>query len=540
CNECASCREITAGKSMDVVEIDGASNRGIDEIRNLRENIRFAPAASRYKIYIIDEVHMLTKEAFNALLKTLEEPPSHAIFIFATTEIHRVPLTILSRCQRFDFKRIPTVQIHEHLQRIAKAEKIKVEGEALLLISRKADGSMRDAESILDQMISFSEGELTVEQVRRSLGVIAQDVYFDFTDMLEEKDNALILRYADKIISSGHELMDFAEGLQEHFRNFLLVKTLGHSRQLEVADHFARMYQEKAAAFQEQDLIHYIQIIADAERGLRYSTFPQLSLEMLLLKIAAKPASAAMEEILAFIRQFKDNPVLQVSGSSPQNSSATPAAKESNPPDYGASKVKEASGRQAKAGDDAKSKDEKTAAAENTARPGVSGKSGEFNFKSLKESAARLKDIKQTTPSETKDSLFDDKTDLSLEKIKEIWPEFIRMVVNDKRTLGTCLQEAVLHRFNSPDELVLAFDKKSEFHSEQVKHNLKYLQETLRDQFQLPVRLRIALIDFNNEGIEKEPVTPEELLQDLKKKEPIVGKIIDLFDLDEHPQNTDD
>ncbi|MEJ2048818.1 MAG: DNA polymerase III subunit gamma/tau, partial [Calditrichota bacterium] len=144
CNKCASCKSITDGHSLDVIEIDGASNRGIDEIRNLRENIRFAPASSRYKIYIIDEVHMLTKEAFNALLKTLEEPPSHAIFIFATTEIHKVPLTILSRCQRFDFKRIALRKIQDLLKTIVKKEKIDIDDDALFLIARKADGSMRD------------------------------------------------------------------------------------------------------------------------------------------------------------------------------------------------------------------------------------------------------------------------------------------------------------------------------------------------------------------------------------------------------------
>ncbi len=187
CNECETCREITNGSSLDVIEIDGASNRGIDEIRNLRENIRFAPAAAKYKIYIIDEVHMLTKEAFNALLKTLEEPPAHAIFIFATTEIHKVPLTILSRCQRFDFRRIPTRQISEYLSNIAREEKIEIDAESLFLIARKAEGGMRDAESILDQLISYTDGKITADLVRDSLGLIHEELYFQFTDLLPEK-----------------------------------------------------------------------------------------------------------------------------------------------------------------------------------------------------------------------------------------------------------------------------------------------------------------------------------------------------------------
>jgi DNA polymerase-3 subunit gamma/tau len=214
CNSCKTCQSITKGIHLDVIEIDGASNRGIDEIRNLRENIKFAPATATSKIYIIDEVHMLTKEAFNALLKTLEEPPSHAIFILATTEIHKVPPTILSRCQRFDFKRISVKHIHNQLEEIVLKESLEIESDVLHLISKKADGSMRDAESILDQMISFSEGQLTSKQVRDSLGIIEQDLFFEFSKLLIEKDNKKILDYAHKIINTGYDLLDFLQGLQ--------------------------------------------------------------------------------------------------------------------------------------------------------------------------------------------------------------------------------------------------------------------------------------------------------------------------------------
>lgn len=196
CNQCKSCKAVTEGHSLDVIEIDGASNRGIDEIRNLRENIRFSPASSRYKVYIIDEVHMLSKEAFNALLKTLEEPPAHAVFIFATTEIHRVPLTILSRCQRFDFKRIPTAVIADRLQQIAEFEKIPIDRDGLLLISRKAEGSMRDATSILDQLASSSAETLTVEKVQEALGLINEELFFEFTDLIPQKEDAAVIRFA--------------------------------------------------------------------------------------------------------------------------------------------------------------------------------------------------------------------------------------------------------------------------------------------------------------------------------------------------------
>jgi len=178
CNRCQNCIEITEGRSLDVSEIDGASNRGIDQIRDLRENVKYPPANSRYRIFIIDEVHMLTKEAFNALLKTLEEPPPHVVFIFATTEPMKVPPTILSRCQRFDFHRIPVLKIVEQLKKIANSEKVNVSDDILLLIAKKADGSLRDAESLFDQVVAFSEESPKIDEVQKLLGIIDSSYFF--------------------------------------------------------------------------------------------------------------------------------------------------------------------------------------------------------------------------------------------------------------------------------------------------------------------------------------------------------------------------
>ena len=188
CDRCDSCKEIMVSNSLDVLEIDGASNRGIDEIRNLRENVRFAPAKGRFKVYIIDEVHMLTQEAFNALLKTLEEPPHHVKFIFATTRPHKIPPTILSRCQRFDFKRIPVNDLLAKLKNIAEVEKLKVSKEALFYIARVSEGSMRDAESILDQLASFCDSTIEVNDVVSVLGKVDQDVLFELAQALIDKD----------------------------------------------------------------------------------------------------------------------------------------------------------------------------------------------------------------------------------------------------------------------------------------------------------------------------------------------------------------
>jgi DNA polymerase-3 subunit gamma/tau len=298
CNKCAVCESITKGTSMDVLEIDGASNRGIDEIRNLRENIRFTPSLGKYRIYIIDEVHMLTKEAFNALLKTLEEPPQHAIFIFATTEIHRVPPTILSRCQRFDFKRIPVKIIMEHLQRMCDTDGIKIENDALLQIAKKADGSMRDAQSILDQMISYSGENITADQVSQALGIIDLELFFDFTNKIRQGDLKELLIMCQKINSEGYDLGEFLSGFEEHFRNILVTKTLGNVDLINVPEHFNDAYLREGENFQVNDLLLYIQYIGELQTNLKWAPHPQLKFELALLKMAKLPATVDLENIL--------------------------------------------------------------------------------------------------------------------------------------------------------------------------------------------------------------------------------------------------
>ncbi|MEM3053297.1 MAG: DNA polymerase III subunit gamma/tau, partial [Candidatus Caldarchaeum sp.] len=220
-------QEITRTISLDVLEIDGASNRRIEEVRTLRENVKFKPAHARFKIYIIDEVHMLTGEAFNALLKTLEEPPPHVKFIFATTEIHKVPLTILSRCQRFNFKRIPTEVIVKKLTELSHIEHLKADPRALFLIARASDGSLRDAETLLDQLSTLSEGTIREEDVLFALGLAGDQAYFNLFEALGKKDPQAILSLIQSLDESGKDLVQFGRGLFEMFRNLLFLQMGG-------------------------------------------------------------------------------------------------------------------------------------------------------------------------------------------------------------------------------------------------------------------------------------------------------------------------
>lgn len=225
CGKCKNCVEITQGNSVDVIELDGASNRGIDEIRSLRDNIQFLPSHSNYKIYIIDEVHMLTDAAFNALLKTLEEPPSHVIFLLATTDPHKVKITIRSRCQHFRLKRISNLQIAEQLEKILKESGIAYEKDAVTLIARAADGSMRDSQSLLDQCVIYSENNLTVDKVKEIIGSVSSDEYCSLTDIFIAEDTQKLSEFIARLYSEGEDISFFVEGMAIHMRNILLAKS---------------------------------------------------------------------------------------------------------------------------------------------------------------------------------------------------------------------------------------------------------------------------------------------------------------------------
>ena len=300
CNQCASCREVTSGQSIDVLEIDAASNRGIDEIRELRESVRYAAARDRYKVFIIDEVHMLTTEAFNALLKTLEEPPPHVVFILATTELHKVPGTILSRCQHFNFRAISYREILQRLAFIASQEQVQIGERALSAIARASEGSLRDAQSLLDQVISLCGQEVDDEQVRDLLGIIPQQLLEDFTDAVIARDSKRVLSLVDQLMTSGRSPQQLIRELLGHFRNLLVVKIAGKDSRLVAApaESLERL-ETIGAEFSEEDLTRFFQILVATDSELRWSTHPRLHLEMGLVRIVQAKRLVAMEELLA-------------------------------------------------------------------------------------------------------------------------------------------------------------------------------------------------------------------------------------------------
>ncbi|GIV56650.1 MAG: hypothetical protein KatS3mg040_1418 [Candidatus Kapaibacterium sp.] len=308
CNECDSCRDIISGRSMDVVEIDGASNNSVEDIRRLRENAKYPPTFGRYKVYIIDEVHMLSSSAFNALLKTLEEPPAHLLFIFATTEPHKVPATIQSRCQRFDFHRLSTRTIAEHLRTIADAEQVAIDDDALFAIARFADGSMRDAQSLFDQVRAFASGPITGADVRRSLHVLGDDVYFAITDAIAERNLARAFELARTIVGQGFDIHQALVGLLEHLRNALTVRATGNTDLVEASDETRQQYAELAQRFTQEDLVHMMTITAHAEQHLRFASQPQIRLELLLAQLVHLPTAYDIGRLIAELEQLRTQP----------------------------------------------------------------------------------------------------------------------------------------------------------------------------------------------------------------------------------------
>jgi len=285
CNTCVSCRLIAEGNSMDIIEIDAASNRGIDEIRDLREKVKFAPVEGRYKVYIIDEVHMLTTEAFNALLKTLEEPPQHVIFILATTEPHKIPLTVLSRCQRFDFKRIGYKDIVLRLNDIIKANHINADAKVIQGIAKRSEGSMRDALSLLDQCVSFSEGKVTEETLIEILGTVDSSFMKKIVQALAERDLITVLSSVEELINQGKDLRQFLNDLLEFLRNMLMVKLSQKTGNTsELPDYLLELALEQEQSVSEEQLFNLLQVLSEGESALKYSSQPRIALEISLIK----------------------------------------------------------------------------------------------------------------------------------------------------------------------------------------------------------------------------------------------------------------
>lgn len=306
CNKCEICEGILDENIMDVIEIDAASNNGVDNIRELRENVKYPPSNAKYKVYIIDEVHMLSQGAFNALLKTLEEPPEYVIFILATTEPQKIPGTILSRCQRFDFKRVTYEKIFDRLKYICNNSGIEIEDEALRLIVRNSDGAVRDALSILDQCISFSEGKLTYDKAIQTLGLVTDEFLFKLTETIYNEDSKASMKLIDELVSSGKDISQFIKDFINHYRNLMMTKMTDNLEEvIDMSRENIDRLKKQGENLDVNTIIRTINILSEAEAQIRWSSQPRVLLELVVVKLIQPRLDSSYEGLIDRIKRLE-------------------------------------------------------------------------------------------------------------------------------------------------------------------------------------------------------------------------------------------
>ncbi|MFW6266792.1 MAG: DNA polymerase III subunit gamma/tau, partial [Halanaerobium sp.] len=479
CGECNSCQRIEKGNSLDVIEIDAASNRGIDEIRELREKVKFYPGEGQYKVYIIDEVHMLTKGAFNALLKTLEEPPESVVFILATTEPHEVITTIMSRCQRFDFTLLTLSNLKKRLKYIAEAEGYEIEKEALDILARSARGGMRDAISLLDQAISFSDGRLSVEQISRMLGRIDKSDLKDFLLYLSREESQPALELLNKQLESGLGIERFSDELIEYCRELLLIKECGiDSGILEYSRSYLEEIASVAANLSTKKITRIIDEFASLKQKLRSSARPRLQLEISVIKLSSRGSSGSSLEARLSELEFKLDSILKSRDSSGVASS-----------DF----KKKINAQKSSDGTNVEAKKQSSVQSQ-----ADSAETADENLKIKKEKSeqekAEPKEI-SAEQSPQKESVQQSDTaggDLSLEMVKENWAR----VLNETRQLDISVQ--ALLREGAPaavdgKTIIIAFPESKKFHYKGAASNKDLVARVIRNVLNEAVEIEFKL-----------------------------------------------
>ncbi len=507
CNRCTHCLEITRGSHLDILEIDAASNRGIDEVRSVRENVKFSPSRARFKIYIIDEVHMLTTEAFNALLKTLEEPPPHVKFIFATTQPQRVPLTILSRCQRFDFRRISNAGIIESLKEISKKEALSVDDEALALIAAHADGSMRDAEVMLDQIASFTQGKVSGDDVTKMLGGVDADILFRLVDAIASKDASSALQIVDELIRNGKDPVQLLTNLVEHLRNVLVARVAKSAPSLadSSSDTVARLIRA-GEPFSVEEILYSLYALSGAIDLAKKTSLTRIPLEIALVKLCERSHIVSLDEILKRLKGLEGT--LATRPSPP----VTPRRAEEGP----ASAALRAAPPAELPNEDPAGPPAKAAvgpAEEPATGPPVTHAEGR---------------------------------DKSLGEILRSWQAVLNNINAKKISVASYLQEGTLHAVEN-GTIVISFPKACRFHKESLEangENKALIEESISEVLTSAYRVRFLVLEDGSDDAPSPPREPRSGMNNVnrnngprpeggkasKKIDPAIEYAIDIFD----------
>lgn len=475
CGKCVSCQEISSASSMDVIEIDGASNRGIDEVRQLRENVKFSPAHGRYKLYIIDEVHMLTQEAFNALLKTLEEPPPHVKFIFATTQPNKVIATISSRCQRFDFRKISTSDIVSKLKEIAKDESIKADEEAFFAIAKFADGSLRDAESIFDQLSTFCAKKITKGDISNILGSVSEELLDEFVDIIIKKDAPAALAFTERIVGEGKDLSFFLSNLIEYFRNLLVAKVVPKPEGLiEMSKASIEGLVKRAGEFTEEEIFYISNILISGHDSMKRTASSRTRFELAVVKVANRASLIPLSRISDRIEELRDG----IANGNP--GPARPAVKpKSTPPPAPAP------------------------AATPAPEP------------------------------EKKVVQRDESDDIDTAKIEEVWTNVLRIIKSKKMSVASYLLEGNIVSYGG-GLLTLAFAKNYTLHKEALERqdNRRLIESTLQSVLQRDIRVAFVTQDIDKDGDTPDRRGAQEKRTETQTaiREPAIQSALEVFD----------
>lgn len=561
-------------QTLNVVEIDAASNNSVDDIRDLRERVRIPPQNGRYKIYIIDEVHMLSKSAFNALLKTLEEPPDHVIFIFATTEPHKVLPTILSRVQRFDFKRISVEQIVERLANVARDEGISIDEESLHVIAKKADGALRDALGLMDQAIAFCGNDIQHEELLRALNVVSTERMFDFMDAVEKRDASRGLELINELLQEGYDIQEYLVGLTEHLRNLYVAKGSKQMHLVEASPDTKKRYQGSAQSFSEDDLMRMLHIVSEAQYKIKEAHQPKIQFEITLLKLIHMERSQKLNTLLAELEQLKKKLNNSDLAELPKLESSNGAAKNSEQQSEQGSTSKQNNG-QKPTSSTANSESETDSPPPSTSEAAASSKSSEPEDQPVKkdqikeqraDSEVKSSDGQQAAVSSEKEddeftnlfgasSLGDPKPtqrpkgskenpqekkqtkhaavaatkrapkDVTLQEIKDCWEDYLDGLRHHvPHLLYLQMQRVEPAELKNGDLKLRATD---EFAKKIVDENNRRLGKFLEDE--LGTFLSFTCIVKKQDKKTEESMSPYERFKKLQERDPTIKKLVELF-----------
>ncbi len=487
-------KEIADGRSLDVLEIDGASNRGIEEIRNLREQIKFTPMNGAYKVIIIDEVHMLTPQAFNALLRTLEEPPAHGKFIFATTDIHRIPATIISRCQRFDFNRISLQVISDRLEFILEEEGIPFDPESINAISRKADGSMRDALSLLDQSMSYCGEKINYEGVVKTLGLITDDLYFNFTESIREKNAEEMVKLLATFSGFGVPAAEVLVGIGEHIRNIMYGGIKNGASLLEMNEEHKKKYVDEATNWDRRDLLRMSQVLIDVSSTIRRAEDPYLLLEMTALKLLDMDQSVLIDDLLNG-KTIPTNPIVETS---PKTKSIS-VQKNQKPGKaiYTEPEKKIVDSKSVHEKQESDSKKIPLDANEKPAEPKLSTKVKEED------------------------------TEITIEFILEKWPSIIQEIHLERPSVGAILEECNPLKLDK-NNLTIKSLGKSGFNVKMIERGIPIIEKIIAELLNKSIKVQLVNGNENESSIEKTAIKTE--TKPNPNEEKVFNKIIEVFD----------